>query len=135
MLDMDTDTKEALSESLFDLKHDLGKYIRLPVSMLPKDASWDEVVIQAERGVLHTRKGPAGEIAAVALFENFASEWGERLAAVDEYWGVERAVSDAHALLDRIRRNEPGLSRGEVEQTLGAVSSAIQLLMEEVANG
>jgi len=40
---------EAILEQLDDLQHDLGKYIVLPVTLLPRDADQDEL-----RGAIHT---------------------------------------------------------------------------------
>jgi hypothetical protein len=41
--------KEELLEALSDLKHDLGKYIKLPVTMLPREADPSEVALEVKR--------------------------------------------------------------------------------------
>jgi hypothetical protein len=135
MSTMDTKTKEALLESLYDLKHDLGKYIKMPVSMLPKDAKWDEVTVQAVKAILETRKGQSGVISAKMLFDQFAAEWETRLAGNEAYQQIAFSVQVAVALVGRIERHDAGLSREGVEQTLGAVTVAISKLQDEVENG
>ena len=60
MLNDDKEKREALVEALYDLKHDLGKYIRLPVAMLPSDATEGEVASAVMQGVERTRSGPRG---------------------------------------------------------------------------
>jgi hypothetical protein len=132
MLEMNSDIKEALEESLYDLKHDLGKYIRLPVGMLPKEATWAEVAAQVEQAVLRTRKGPSGILSAAALFEQFKREWGARLANLSSYAALQTAVAAACALPEQILLNESALNRETVESILGEVSTAVQRLMDEV---
>jgi hypothetical protein len=132
---MDTATKEALLESLYDLKHDLGKYIKMPVAMLPKDASWDEVTAQVRKAVHKTRKGQSGEISAATLFQRFVDEWEQHLASNKAYQQVALSVEAAIELNDRVEQCEPGLTRAEIEQVLGAVSIAISSLMDEVNHG
>lgn len=135
MLEMNSDDKEALEESLYDLKHDLGKYIRLPVSMLPKEATWEEVATQVEQAVMRTRKGPTGILSAAVLFEQFQGEWGERLANLSSYASLQTAVAEACALPEQILRTESALTRETVESILGEVSTAVQRLMDEVMHG
>ena len=135
MLDMDNDTLEALEESLYDLQHDLGKYVRLPVSMLPKDAPWETVVEQAIAAVERTRKGPSGVVSAKMLLDRFAADWEEKLASVSLYQSVKSAVAETAVLVGRIREGDSSPDRAEVEAVLGAVSEAIGRLMDEVLNG
>jgi hypothetical protein len=134
MSNMDTDTREALEESLYDLKHDLGKYILLPVSMLPDDATREAVAAQTRRAILQTVKGPRGELSAAALFEKFALEWKETLASFETYREVERSVAAATALLDELAQKGPVLTRARAAAVLGEVSCSIQRLMDEVLN-
>lgn len=135
MFEMNADTKEALEESLYDLKHDLGKYVRLPVSMLPKDAPWAEVVAQVDRAVLQTRNGPAGALSAAMLFDRFHEEWGAQLADLPSYAALRASVASACALPKQILQNESGLTREGVEAVLFEVSQSIQRLMDEVLYG
>jgi hypothetical protein len=135
MLEIPSDTREALEESLYDLKHDLGKYVRLPVSMLPKDASWDEVAAQTAQAVLRTRTGPSGTVSAVMLMERFHAEWGATLADQPAYREVQAAVASVCALPDQVQKPDPNLTREKVEAVLAEVSQTIQRLMDEVAHG
>ena len=132
---MNPDIREALEESLYDLKHDLGKYIRLPVSMLPKDASWAEVTAQVEQGVLRTRKGPAGTISAAELLAKFDAEWGTMLADRPNYQSLQRAVAAACDLPTQLGMQDESWTRDRVESILCAVSDAIRRLMDEVSHG
>ena len=135
MSEMNPDVREALEESLYDLKHDLGKYIRLPVSMLPKDALWTEVTAQVEQGVLRTRKGPTGTISAAELLEKFHIEWGAMLADRPAYAAVQEAVAAACELPRHLGVPDERWTRDRVERILGAVSDTIQQLMDEVTHG
>jgi len=135
MLTLTPEQMEALEECLFDLKHDLGKYVKLPLGMLPKDAPWDQVVAQVRLAVYETRKGPRGVISAADLFSAFADEWRATLSGTPSFQGLERAVHEACALPDRVAKGQGAISRDEAERMLGAVSVSIQALMDEVLHG
>ena len=98
----DADVDELL-DILLDVKHDLGKYVRLPLAMLAEDASESEARAALTAALLATRTGPSGTRPARAIWDGFREEIGDRLAdrtgwaplvaAVDEALAQERHVT------------------------------------------
>jgi len=124
-----------LLEALHDLKHDLGKYIRLPVSLLPHDASADEIRDAVVCAIDETRKGPRGVVSAKELWSAFVRECGDGCASFPTYERLGPAVERAASLRERIDMPEERVERSEIERYLGEVRAAIQALIEEVENG
>lgn len=132
-------TDDAL-ELLLDLKHDLGKYLLLPLALLPKNAADGAVRAALTRALLQTRtrRVPADQndgnvskhIGAAELWRDAASELQhagcarEALARIDA--AVQRALAWQHALA-----REGALDRSAIERDLGAVQSAIAELIDE----
>ncbi|MEZ4432501.1 MAG: hypothetical protein R3F65_08820, partial [bacterium] len=56
-----------LAEILDDLQHDLGKHLALPLRMLPRDASDDDVRAAARTALWRTRRGPESSTDAARL--------------------------------------------------------------------
>ncbi len=123
-----SEIREDLLEALYDLKHDLGKYIRLPVAMLPPNASPTDLRQALARGLFETRKGPAGVLSAGQIFAAFTGEYGRNCEQFSAYERLTRAVDRALALNDCT----DAMERGEIMHALGNVSAAIQTLIEEV---
>ncbi len=134
MLELSEEKREVLLEALYDLKHDLGKYIKLPVVMLPSNATWEEVVVQIEKSVLCTRKSSVGNLSAQDLFDRFDLEWGNLLLLNETYGRLKETVSQAVRLPAEINLNNKCMNRYEAEQVLGAVSAAISELIHEVSH-
>jgi hypothetical protein len=124
--------KDELLEALYDLKHDLGKYIRLPVAMLPVNVEIDEVISAAKMAIERTRRGPGGDISAAALWERFVSEWHEVAEAFNTYQPLGQAVSRAVSWSARVEHRKESWEREALERDLSAVGEAIQSLIEEV---
>ena len=135
MLIESEDLKEELLEALYDLKHDLGKYIKLPVLMLKKEASAVELSAEVIRAVEQTRKGPKGVLSAQMLLSNFEDEWGTYVEGEATYARLTSAVDDAGALAMRAKTAPESLTRGEVESVLFSVADAIEALLREVEGG
>jgi hypothetical protein len=135
MLNIDEDKREALLETLYDLKHDLGKYIKLPVALLPQDAPGTELSEQVIRAVRETRKGPSGTRSAKQLFTQFVDEWGGALDGLPSYERLKRFLDDAEQLAVRAEQSPSSISRREVESVLFAVADEIGALLTEVESG
>ncbi len=108
---------------LADLAHDLGKYIRLPLAMLPLGADDDAVRAAAEDALLRTRRGPSGITSAAEIWNEFLGELDAEPAwLLPLREAVERAlayVEDLHvAPTDQIRAD------------LEAVTPAIRVALE-----
>jgi hypothetical protein len=123
--------REDLLDLLSDLQHDLGKYVRLPLAMLPRDAGTAELRAALEEALLRTRRSPSGVRSAEALWESFCAEAGERLSAFAAMpalaAAVERALGWRAALAD-----DGPLDRAALEADLEGVGRAIRALLVEV---
>jgi hypothetical protein len=132
-------TDDAL-ELLLDLKHDLGKYLLLPLALLPKNADDAALRDALMRALLQTRTrrvpadpngGNGGKhVSAEELWRDAAAELQrsgcarEALARIDA--AVQRALAWQHALA-----RQGALDRSAIERDLGAVQSAIAELIDE----
>ena len=135
MLTIDSDTREALVETLDELKHDLGKYIKLPVAMLPKDAPKEALAEQIIIAVEETRRGPTGVLTAQMLYDRFSKEWGGILKGISSYERLKEALGRAYALVPIAKTSPNSLSRDDVEARLFVISELIAELMMEVDRG
>ncbi|MFZ4580802.1 MAG: hypothetical protein ACOYOB_20665, partial [Myxococcota bacterium] len=86
-----------LAEHLLDLQHDLGKYLRLPLDLLPATATPDQVR-QAVWTALHaTRRGAGRAVGARALWQAFldaaSDDWRDLSGAEALQQAVERALA------------------------------------------
>jgi hypothetical protein len=134
MIDSVRLSRDDLLDALFDLKHDLGKYIRLPVAMLPADSTAADLRQALGRALLKTRQGPRGDRPAREIWTAFTEEVGravdERETAGQLRRAVERALGWERALADD---DDTPLDRAALEADLTAVSRCIQALIEEVS--
>lgn len=122
-----------LLDALSDLQHDLGKYLRLPLAMLPADADERAVRAAARDALRRTRRGPNGTTDAATLWSDFRVEVG----AV-EGWAAAAALAEAveRALAWDARLDDGApLDRAALTADLSAVSPAIRALMDAVADG
>ncbi len=117
-----------LLDALSDLQHDLGKYIAMPVTMLPADAS-DADLREALRAALReTRRSPTGIRSARGLWEAFLAEVGDALAQTPGWRRLHVTVDAALAWETHLSGNAP-LDRGAVTDDLRAVSEQLRDLM------
>jgi hypothetical protein len=124
--------RQELLDVLADLQHDLGKYIRLPISMLPRDASPAELREALATALLRTRQSPRGTRSARAIWQEFETEAGADARAYPSYTALEAAVERALAWEMTAAREAAVIDRAALESDLAAVSSAIRKLIEEV---
>jgi len=125
--------REELLDMLYDLQHDLGKYLRLPLAMLPARAS-DEEVRQAVRAALQeTRKSPSGIRAAQDIWDDFLMEEKGLLAPFPARARLVNAVDRALGWTSRLDA-PAALDRALVRRDFESVSRAAADLIEEVAN-
>jgi hypothetical protein len=130
MIDENRLSRDDLLDALLDLKHDLGKYIRLPVAMLPADAGAEELRQALATAINQTRKGPAGARSAAEIWAAFLDEVGGAIDRFDAAARLRAAVDRALAWGDRIGDDE--LERPAIEGDLSAVGTSVQRLIEEV---
>lgn len=131
---MEPATKEDLLDLLLDLKHDLGKYIVLPVSMLPADAGTEQVHQALEMALMRTRVGPRGVRSAGQIWKEFVADEQGRLAHLVGRPALTGAVENALALERVLRPGSQPPVRLLLRRKLAAVSVAIADLIEELNN-
>ena len=126
------DLKEELLEALSELKHDLGKYIKLPVTMLPWEVDPGEVALEVKRAIHRTRRGPDGDRSAADIFGAFTAEWEGEIRAFKGYRRLCQAVAQAISWSARVDEGPETWSRKDVEADLKMVGETIQALMREI---
>ena len=133
MIDTQKYTFDDLIDALMDLKHDLGKYIRIPFSMLPRGASSREVEIALETALRRTRSGPSGVRSAKEIWDAFSMEASGALESKREYDALARAVTKALSHEAALCASVPMPDRETLEADMTDVGKCIQKLIEEVA--
>jgi len=125
---------DATLDLLLDLKHDLGKYLLLPIGLLPKDAGEPELRDALRRALLQTRVSRGQSQSARELWQAFAAELGSELAGSAALAQLRAAVERALAW-ERALAPEVALERALLERDLQAVQAAIAALIAEVRRG
>jgi hypothetical protein len=124
----------ALRELLEDLRHDLVKYVRLPLRMLPGDADPDAVRGALACALLRTRESPDEVLSAREIYARAkpallaAAADPARLAAFD---GALARVLAWEARLSGAR----ALDRKQLESDLSALAAALDAWLAEVSRG
>jgi hypothetical protein len=124
----------ALRELLEDLRHDLVKYVRLPLRMLPGDADPDAVRCALECALFRTRESPREVLSAREVYARAkpallaAAADATRLQAFEAaLWRVlawEAALAGSHAL-----------DRAQLEADLAGLSGTLEAWLQEVSRG
>lgn len=115
-------TSTALADLLMDLAHDLGKYIRMPLAFLPRDAPAHEVHAALRKALLETRPGPRS---ARQVWAGFLAEAGV-LPDTPAFHAMRDAVEHALRWEAVARAANTELDRTEVEADLNAVHKAVR---------
>lgn len=127
-------TEDAL-DALLDLKHDLGKYLRLPLTALPPEASDTDLREAVRTALFKTRRGPAGTRAARDLWCAFRDDVGAELTSRPAWTDLREAVEHALAWEAALEGNGRRVVRAEVERDFAAVTAAIQRLITDLRQG
>jgi len=120
---------EATIDALLDLQHDLGKYIRMPIAFLPRDADPAALRRALHKALRQTRSGPGGVRSARDLWRDFEAELGATLGARPGYDSLVAAVETAIAWEGALDDAGATLDRPRIEADLGAVTTAIRELI------
>jgi hypothetical protein len=131
MTELSAAQREELEDLLLDLQHDLGKYIRLPLSFLPAEAATDEVRAALCTALVETRRSPRGVRSARAIWDAFAGEAREHLTSSPAYAALVQTVERALAW-ERALGGDDDIDRPRLERELGAVTPAIRAVIEEL---
>lgn len=124
-------SRDDLVDALLDLQHDLGKYLRLPLAMLPPDASEDDLRQAAADALLRTRRGPTGVTPAATVWRDFLAEVGDALDARPSFQALGATVDRALAHGACVATADVSALRAD----LSAVSPAIRAVLDEVRDG
>jgi len=135
MIESDQLSRDDVLDALLDLKHDLGKYLRMPLAMLPAEATESEVREALETALLKTRSGPKGVRTAEDLWSAFTEEVGSALDGYEATAGLREAVARALEWKDALARQDTVVDREQVQADMSAVGEAIQRTIEEVHGG
>ncbi|MBU1433030.1 hypothetical protein KKF91_21040 [Myxococcota bacterium] len=116
-----------LEDALDDLHHDLGKYIALPLSLLPLGASQAALREALRRGLLETRRVGGACQGAEALWRGFLEEAPQARSRAG-FAALEAAIAAALAWIPRLEDEAP-LDEARARADLTAVRAAIRALM------
>ena len=130
---MSPEARDELVDALSDLRHDLGKYLRLPLAMLPAGAAADAVREAARAALLRTRRGPRGVSSAAEIWAEARPE----LEPLDRWRAGGPLVDAVDAALRWTHRLDApdALDRAALVADLGGVTTAIDALLMEVQGG
>ena len=121
-----------LIEHIEDLEHDLGKYLLLPLAMLPHDASSKMVVDAALQGLLRTRSHNGQSQTALELFEQFQRVFEAQCEPLSHWQSLVEAMKVAWAWHKKLQDGEVVVARKAIESDFRAVGQAIRRLKAEV---
>jgi hypothetical protein len=125
---------DAILDLLLDVKHDLGKYLIMPIALLPRDADDPALRAALERALRQTRCTRGVTRSAREIWRGFHAELSDVLAPEsgldDLRIAIERALSWEQALA-----RQEALDRAAVERDFGAVQAAIAVLIDEARSG
>ena len=125
------DTENPVLDALDQLKHDLGKYMRMPVAFLAPDASKDDLKQALEMALLQTRSGGGRTQTAKEIWQDFlvdnSSALEGHIGFTELTSAVESALAWEAALSDESRLDQVAITRD-----LGKVSVLISSLMQEL---
>lgn len=128
--------REACLERLESLRHDLGKYLVLPVAMLPAavDQAADRAALAAalDEALHRTRRSAAGTRDARALWDEFQADLGATLGGNGAHARLTVAVERALAWAQVLKDPAQPLDRARILRELRAVGEAIDVLAQEL---
>jgi len=134
MIDNVQKSQTEIVDAVLDVKHDLGKYIRMPMVMLPVDAPASAVRESLLQALQRTRVGPRGVRSARAIWDDFAAEVAPALGKAPAFVALAETVARALAWEERALGDAP-IDRGSAEADFAAVGARIQELLDEVSSG
>jgi hypothetical protein len=132
MIDNGKPSQTEIVDAILDVKHDLGKYIRMPIAMLPADAPDAALEAALLQALQRTRTGPKGSRSARSIWNAFSAEVAKALEDEPAFAALGEVVARALSWEDRAAAGAP-LDRGGVEADFAAVGERIQDLLDEVS--
>mgnify|MGYP003980109211 CR=1 FL=1 len=127
-------SRDDLLDALFDLQHDLGKYLCLPLAWLPADATPEEVRQAALKALLETRSGPTGNRSSNDLWQAFVEEVGGELKDTHKWPALTTAVIQALAWSETLQKADAPPNRHTITTDFTRVAHAIRDLIKELTD-
>ncbi len=124
-------SREELLDALYDLQHDLGKYLLQPLMWLPLDADPAQVREAASKALLKTREGPAGTRTADDLWQAFLDEVGAALEDTTAWPQLALAVQQALQWQETLKTADAPPDRAMITADFKHVAESIRTLIEE----
>ncbi len=129
---MTEDAREMVVNQLYDLQHDLAKYIRMPLTFLPSHATDTDLRDALRRALQETYRRGSEIVAADSLWREFLAELPLWVRQLESFARLESAVTRALAWEHSVDDHDSPLDRREVLGDFGAISAAIDLLIVDV---
>jgi len=117
---------------LDELKHDLGKYIYLPVGFLPKDASSEAFTSAVHTAIFRTRRAQGTVESAHDIWERFCQEAGNLILHSTSYPRLVQAVDVALSWGNRLSEPLDMVHRECVIRDFQNVGRAIARVQDEI---
>jgi len=133
MIDNGKRSQTEIVDAILDVKHDLGKYIRMPIAMLPEDATDTAVREALLQALRRTRVGPRGVRSARSIWDDFEAEVAPSLGKEPTFVALADAVARALAWEERAVGAAP-IDLRSLEAEFAAVGARIQELLNEVSS-
>ncbi|MCK9523724.1 MAG: hypothetical protein M0R76_11900 [Proteobacteria bacterium] len=133
MMPPHTSAADDVLEGLLDLQHDLAKYLRMPVAMLPADASASDLRAALHQALLETRRRGTDTRTAWQLWQNFLDSAPPALVSHPRFDALSQSVAAAWQLREVLNESRPMPPRQTLLDTLGAVTTHLQQLIAEWA--
>ena len=128
----DADSPVELLDSLYDLQHDLGKHIRLPVALLPEDAEPSAVRQAIGAALRRTGQHQGKPKGAKIIWREFCAQHATQLEMYSTWSGLVEAVSTAIAWEDALDQTERDIPRETVLRDFTSLARAIDRMIDEV---
>jgi hypothetical protein len=124
----------ALAEVLDSLRHDLAKYLSLPLRMLPDDASAEILRAALEQALEHTRRGAHQTRRADEIYAELRAQLLAVAPPATRVRELDETVARALGWRDVLRRRER-LDRPAIERDFAALSRYLDDWLDEVHGG
>lgn len=126
---------ESVVDRLYDLQHDLAKYIRMPLTFLPSHATDVELREALHRALRETYRRGDEIIRAESLWRECVATIPSSVRRSESFQRLENAVTRALAWEHSIDDHDQSLDRQEILSDFGSITAAIDLLIVDVEAG
>lgn len=121
-------------DALMDLKHDLGKYLLIPFSMLSDFPTKQDVHEAIRNALFATRKKGDQFIPAVDLWNGFLDEVGAFVQKLNGFHRLDAAVKKVLGL-KTLLDSDGFMDKGTLVEIAEQVSHCIWALVQEIEDG